>query len=378
MYLLYEYSILSYLGLSACEQLLRSWAQKSGVVHLKSNGEPTPVAEWLKHLPIADPVRTQLADIYSPSRGNIRNRLVHGGLLEIESKRQEQMLPIADPRRFQSPQGIDRWSAENVAHLVRAALGALDKEIAQRNGGPLSRADFNWMTNVALSAAEIELGQTIHCDFLESQDSGEEWLAQLSVFTRLFLPAVSVPFKIGFHGWVRRESPSDSLIQFMYLTFTFEPLYRLVVHLMREQILQVSLERGSNHLKMQYRMLEDRGKGLCTAPILNRILREVDPEYRGNAHTVLLLAVKARNALAHGAISGVTGNLFDGIGHLLVKSVQTLYTAAFHHLASDAAYFRYLKDPNTGELENWLAGERAMFRQIAQADAEAGALPKRR
>jgi hypothetical protein len=99
VYKLYENTILAYLGLASLEQILRSWAQKAGQLHMETNEIPGDLLKAVK--PLIDPgVLTAVEELYDSNSTNIRNRVMHGNLLEVESKRLETNLPVADRRKF--------------------------------------------------------------------------------------------------------------------------------------------------------------------------------------------------------------------------------------------------------------------------------------
>ena len=143
------------------------------------------------------------------------------------------------------------------------------------------------------------------------------------------------------------------------MMLVFEALYRSTAQLYGFRILQFS----TGH--MQYRML-DR-KQLCAEPIVDALVENVDIAHRSTARRVLELVTKARNAFAHGAIETLDQHTSDGIGHLIVKGVQSLVDAGVHKMTSEAAYYLWENDHRRQhglDLEDWLNGEEEVLKTI--------------
>lgn len=111
-----------------------------------------------------------------------------------------------------------------------------------------------------------------------------------------------------------------------------------------------------------------RAFGIVSPAILDLLVEHVAPSDRGTACEVFLLATKARNALAHGALTQADEQTLDGIGHVFAKATQTLVTAGLHHMVKEAAYFIYLNDhPDVhGQHDaDWQKASKAIFDRIA-------------
>ena len=54
---------------------------------------------------------------------------------------------------------------------------------------------------------------------------------------------------------------------------------------------------------------------------------------------------------AHGAVTEFDQHTCLGMGHIIIKAVQTLVTAGQHHMVREVAYYRWLNEGNgkTGE-----------------------------
>lgn len=78
---------------------------------------------------------------------------------------------------------------------------------------------------------------------------------------------------------------------------------------------------------------------------------------------ILRLAVKARNALAHGAVVRFDEPTSDGIKRLLAEAIQLLVEAGRHHMILEAAWYNW-KDihgfQDGHHLDDWQTGESAI------------------
>ncbi|MGC3971609.1 MAG: hypothetical protein QM775_30975 [Pirellulales bacterium] len=361
---LYEYTVLSYLALSSIEMLLRARASGMGVPHLKPTGAPNGVLDWINGINLQPATLAAVTNLYDSSQGNIRNRIMHGNLLEIEAKGTEARMHAGFPGLFPnlgSP-ASDPYSPLNIAHSCLDVLQVVDAEI--HGTGGLSNHDLNWISQVGLSAQEVQFGLRLNVDIL-----GEDrlrWHETLSDYLNATLPALKQLFTIGFIGWLRGGT-AWSLPRFMALGFTFEAIYRLTAHLLGESVVQASRMRGRPFLKTQYRMLDGRAQGLAHDRVLDRLVDHVGQAERGTAKYILQLAIKARNAMAHGAVPIVAGQDADGWGHIFVKAVQTLVTCGLDHLVDECAYYRWKnvrREANGFDMVDWQVAQREMYRRV--------------
>lgn len=360
-YRLYEHTILAYLALACIEQLMRTWATNRSVKHMHVSGRPIGVTEWMKDLNPTAALIEDLREIYDPNRSNIRNRVMHGNLLEIEGKLLDTRLPIADAQRFPMNTS-DPYLPANISSICLSCLQRVDQEIALN--ATLEESDLSWTNFFSLSPDEIDFGYHLRVDFLTGE--GEEWLNYVTRYLNAIMPALKQPFCIGFIGWMQRPS-NDSLPRFMALGLVFESIYRITVHLLGFSILQVSRPNGTKKLKYQYRMLDERPTGLFRDEILNQIVSHVDPNDHLAAKRTLRLALKARNAFSHGAIPSMDEKTADAIGHLFVKSVQTLVSGGLHHMVKQASYFEWQNSLENQHEDCWYRGESEVFDMIRRA-----------
>jgi hypothetical protein len=378
---LYEYTCLAYLALACIDQLLRSWATRRGLNHVKVDGTPLPITrQWFKSLPISPVLRADIEALYSADGGNVRNRIVHGGLIDIEAKRLEIVLPIANPSRYKARMAArqDPWSQRAIARNCLNVLQRIDDEVVAE-GGVLGAAELTWMASVAPSSADVLRGQQVHCDFLEGAEEALAWQERLNGFLSAVFPSVKQCFAVSFHGWSGHFNPTTTVPQFLFLVFTFEPIFRLVAHLIGCPILQRPEPGAVGAFKVQYRMLEARDKGLCTSDVFDQILADVNYAQRPLARDVIMTAVHLRNALAHGALLALTPEDIDGLGHIVVKATQALVSAAHRHLVKEAAYYNYLERRRAGrpgdQGSDWTVGEGAIARLLRAERARKAAMP---
>lgn len=159
---------------------------------------------------------------------------------------------------------------------------------------------------------------------------------------------------------------------------TFKGLYRLTAQLLGFEVLQRS-SLGETGRMFQYRMLDARANGLCRPALIHTLVEEFSPSDRPNAIRTVQLAVKARNALSHGALLRHDENDHWTAGHLFIKATQLLMSVAFRRMTRVRAYFRYRnRSPGTAcdSVGDWLAAESEMLemmRRLSDAQQERSA-----
>jgi hypothetical protein len=181
----------------------------------------------------------------------------------------------------------------------------------------------------------------------------------MSNYLNATVPNIKQFITIGILGWVGKHQ-SDTLVRFMAMVLVFETAYRSVAQIYGFQTIQVS----QNHV--QYRMLDDQQ--LCNDSVLDALTSGIPTSQRSLAHKVSRLAVKIRNAIAHGGIASFDTYISDTAGHLVIKAIQGLVAAGIHQMCQVAAYHHW-KDVNEerlgSELEDWLAGEKQVLHTVA-------------
>jgi hypothetical protein len=346
----HEYTIASYLALVGIEQVLRGAAERAGIHHTDK-----PVLDWVDHIGLAPAGRESVAAIYERTRGNIRNRFMHAGLLDIESKRMEQVLASSGLRN--APATQDPYSPRSIAAVCITALATIDADVAR--AGRLSATHFGWTSKLDLTAAELQIGANLPFDF--AQPDGVALQRQMSDFLTVVAPAMSQLFRVGFVGWIRRANP-DTIPMFAAMLIVFEGLARTVVHLCGLPVLQ----RDDKHGRCQYLMFDERG--IASQIVRERMLAELPEAEKPIADNVLTLAIKVRNAFAHGAVLSPDSAYFDAIGQLVAKSSLVFMSAAENHMIREAAYFEGQRSARS-DLDNWLAAESRVLGDIAAAAA---------
>lgn len=157
-------------------------------------------------------------------------------------------------------------------------------------------------------------------------------------------------------------------------------MHRFTAHILRADVTGIqggTIQKGhqqQRHIShFQYRMLDTRNDGLFSKQVLDLILQHLRAEDRPNARRVLDLAMKGRNALAHGALTQSDEYTLDGLGHIFAKATQTLVTAGLHHFTQESAYFIYHNQhPNLDgrDTEDWFQAEREVLTRISQIAQE--------
>lgn len=356
MYRQYEHTIATYMSLGSIEQLLRTWASHIGVNHLTPGSRPVPTGNWVHQLNPSPALLDRIEELYSVDRSNVRNRFLHGGLFDVEMSRAAIVLSHYFPGRYPAAAvGQSPYNIENVARMCANCLEAVEQEA--RAGG-ITPADTAWADQVFLMPAEIQLGHNLSADLLGPQ--GVQISEQIGDLISAVAPEIGQFTRVGLIGWYGLNPP-DPLVRFMALVLIFEALYRVVAHLLGIAVLQ----RDDLNKRYQYLMLDEHG--LCAPHVIARLVEIVPVQSRPVAERVLLLSVKARNALAHGAIRMFTPDMLDGAGHLILKSMHLLVAGTLHHMIREAGYYRYLsgRDGQGGDAESdWRWAQARIFASI--------------
>jgi hypothetical protein len=351
----YENTVLAYLALSCIEQLLRAWATHENVLTM-SKGKPVSVLDILGQLSCAPATVLQVKELYDSSRSNIRNRIMHGGLLDVISKHQELLLHIADPSRYPIRPGWRReeFSPENICRLCLDCLEQVDADAASRV--VLAKQHLSWAGSMRPSSSDLVFCSHLPNEFLGP--NGRDAWARVSNYLNAVVPSVKQFVTIGFRASLAAKA-SDTIVQFVAMMMVFEALYRSTAQLCGFRVLQIA----PGH--MQYRMLDELQ--LCAEPILNRLVDNVLVYERANAKRALELAKRTRNAFSHGAMEELDPNAKQSIGRVLMKCVQTLVDAGIHEMTSEAAFYLW-KNARKGQhgfdTEDWLKAENEVLNRI--------------
>jgi len=270
---------------------------------------------------------------------------------------------LAQPNRALAPQlsnpGPDPLLPENLLSICLDYLGGLDAEAAAAG---IVSADLDWADQMWLTSDELEFGNHLHCDVLE-QDTAEAWEAYTGRFISANIPVLSMYRRMAWLGWLKPHSVRDSVLAFMAWGLVFEGVYRLVAHLHGFSVLQRSCF-GSEGRCFQYRMLDRREGGLCADPVIAELVSYISPADHEYARRTLKLAVKVRDALAHGAMLKHDEMDHLAAGHVMIKALQLLMGSALHKMSKVSAYYHwktFRKGADGYELPDWLHGEKQVF-----------------
>ena len=131
-------------------------------------------------------------------------------------------------------------------------------------------------------------------------EEGKRWWERIDDFLTAVTPNIKILFDIGFMGWIDRKR-SERLVLFMALNMIVEALFRVNVRIHGGDILKCSSRDASDGpIVLRYKMLDQHE--LCSEETLERLVESVEPPSRDMAKRALTLAVKVRDAVAHGAI----------------------------------------------------------------------------
>lgn len=352
----YEYTTLGFMALSAVEQLLRTFSSAVGLLQGNEQFNNETLEKIALRLGGSSKIRQALDTLYGKEYGNLRNRILHGAQLHIRRHQIQAMLPIA-AANIHAPVD-DELSPQNTCRLCLECLEVVDEAITKIVA--LKPLDFRWTEHFQLSHFQIQIGMKMHCDF--QGEDGKLWWDRISGYLAAVSPNVRLLFDFGFIGWMDRKR-TDRFVLFMALNIVLEALFRIAVRLQGGEVLMKRIIKTPPSNVFRYKMLDERE--LCTPEILNRLVDSVKFEERQNAKYVLLLAVRIRNAAAHGALQSFDTDAGLAMGHLLVKAIQCLVDAGEHEMIKVAAYFRRENRLSVDDVAAWLDGEREVMEMIA-------------
>ena len=358
----YNFTILAYMALTGIEQLLHAQSERLKLPHVGPNGWLVEVDDLIDHLHLSSSLVARVRALYSTRDTNVRNRVMHGGLLEIEGQRTQNAYRLLTAAAGPNP---EPYSSENIANVCLSLLADLDAEISA--AGLLSQADMGWVLGKGLSSADMAFVGTLPDPREWAEADAEEWRSQLFRFLTVYCPAANVSAKIGFHGWLRHFDADDSFIQILFLGMTFETLYRTTLHLLGHEILQQTLNKAGTLYVFRYHVLDERQGGLCTPDALDKLVRSRPAHERARATECFKLAIGLRDAFAHGAIPDFPPAVLDSVGHVFVHAVDLLRHAAIDHLTREAAYYNWINNgrlPGTSDAD-WAHGRHQIDRLVA-------------
>ncbi len=367
-YARYERTILAYMAIASIEQMLRALAtnREGSAFHLKAGNIPKGVPGWVEHLGLPPGLVDRILVLFDSARGNVRNRIMHGVFVFTSTKRLQDNLSVlgmAPP--LPSGSSPDRYTPANIAHLALECLRDLD---AQFVGVPFTDADFEWAAAWRLTADEITFCSSLASELVLNADQSnlieaDNRRKELSEYFRAVMPGLGQFFRLGYIGVIQSHS-TNTLPLLHGLGIVFEPIYRLTCHLLGLEVVQKP-EKLTDILHFQYWMLDK--DGLCRESHLDRLVQHRDGSTREEAKLVLQMAVKARNAMAHGAVIRFDQPTSDGIKRLFAEAIQLLVEAGRHHMNREASWYNWKnvhKSQDGHHFGDWLTGEKEVGSKI--------------
>jgi hypothetical protein len=317
---------------------------------------------WATQLPLSHQTSALVAALYDAAAGGLRNRVAHGSLIDIDSKRYERVL-VASGQAARVAAGPDPYLPESVATVCIEALMAVDRDVGAAG---LASGDFHWMARLAPTAADCAFASSLRTGLDGPDPHG--WMQQMTRFLTVFCPTVGRVFTIGLVHWLSHQLPT-SHAELTYLVLTFEAVVRTVAQVLRAPCLSTSIM--GDELRAQYFMLDEAGLN-ATAFIEDVVGVVPSAASRANAKRCLQVATTTRNACVHGALGGATPAEIAALSKALVLAVDLLIARALHHMCEEAAYFVWMSETRGGRtIASEVAWQRGESTVLAMIEAEA-------
>ncbi len=316
----YEYYALLFGALGALEFLLRSSSPKD-------TAQSRDILRVVSKNPIVtEESATFITTLYGKRGSNLRNRALHGVYFDIEARRMEIVLASGHLNHLGvsqltlcSPSSWPEYNALAVVDMV----GRISAKCAARD------LDTTWVSDFMLDANELAFAEGLACDILSSMPALMQWHGQIDSFLKRVCPGLCTPLKLGLMGWSERHHSVDQFPQILFLALLLEPCIRLTLQFLGANVLERrdrALDGDTKAFGFQYKMLD--ADGLLSAPNVALLTEHLPEEQRPPAERTLRLAAKTRDALAHGALLSFDSGFRKAQGHLIVKSIQLLSSAA--------------------------------------------------
>lgn len=364
---LYEYTTLAYLATSCIEQLVRGYASSLRIDHLKPGGAPIGLNAVLidNDLPaLSADTQSLIQQLFDTSGSNIRNRMMHGLLLDSEAKWDE----TAAAAKNHLPMSVwtnDPFLPQNMYSVCHLVLARIDADLHRTK--MITSMEFDWAEKLCPSAADIAFATSVSSDLIREWNEGrlnddDSWVERLDRYAVKFMPSLQHFSTSAVLGW-HQDSGHKPLARFCGFALSFEAAYRLTVHLLGFEVLQKSRRKGPSgsveQLNLQTRMLDSRG--IQSKAVTDAIVSHMPVEKREEAIRCLSIAVQARNAFAHGAILSLPAATKDALGNAFFKSLQTLVDCGLNHFTKEAAYYNWINrgqsEPGSA-VDDWLQAKR--------------------
>ena len=224
--------MLSYIGITSIEQLLRSAAESRGLQHMRG-GKTIGITKWVGKLGLPTVTEEKVLQLFDPDQLNLRNLIVHGNVLDIGSKWLEVLLPINQPAKYDaSYSSNDPYLPRNTCQLVLECLERVDSDLVPLG---LGTADLIWTRDLMVTQDEITWARKLPNE-LYSEDC-ERWIRLTTDYPSALTPSLTQFITVGSMGaW--GDQDATTLPKFLPLVIQFEIIYRLSCHLFGFEILQ--------------------------------------------------------------------------------------------------------------------------------------------
>ncbi len=373
----FDATLLSYGALAGIEQLLRAIATQTGVTHLASSMRPMPVVDWISEPALALPVslKERLENLFSSDSENLRNRAMHGAVLETASKQLESALTVPNSTISETFEHLSS-GPDMPSNLAQHFLSVLQDLESHAAGRGLGAADLAWMYPLWITPSHVALGQSIYRQTVGDLESAQEQGARLSMFIATSLPIFAKHRLFGSLGQYVKSNIHEKLILSLSWGVMFEGSYRLVAYMHGSNVIQRS-PRGRDQRQFQYRMLDTRSGGLCDDSTLTTLTSALPLEERRWAKELLLIAIKLRNAFSHGAVPSYSVAEHQSVGHIYMKATTLLVGAAIHKMTAVGAFYEWERrsDDTGNALEDWLKAEMLILEQFRETSKRRFTLP---
>jgi len=319
----YEYAALGLSAIAATEFLLRTATERSAIEGL--DARYAGVMEMVEKLPITPELRAELATIFDANGPNVRNRSLHGGFLEIESRRTDLLMASGIGSAAGIPElnlDTDPYLPQNAAAIALRAIARLDAELAGQ--ALIDPTALKWVQHFHLTAPDLAFAVALDEPTVAILEQDRTVMVK---YLRDDLPCLSMPVQLGIYGWTKPKHDASLVQLFAFLSVMFEPTIRLILQAAGFPVLQRSPYKGKRLVR--YRMLDDNS--LIADAILQWIEDGVPAAERADCRKTVKLAVQCRDAFAHGAVVTFDAATRKAYGALLTKSLYLIITAARTH-----------------------------------------------
>lgn len=308
----YEYATLLSVLITFSENVLRNIGEFYGIQQKNIHDLMKKLKATNVFTPYND-IIDLFEKIFSPTELNLRNKVMHGGFFRSESERVEML--------FNKKLFID--SPKNVKNYCRMLIFFINSLLKIY---PSSLSATTWQNKYLYTQNEEIFLRKLKYDFLTS-DALDLVIQMKNMFNSDEIPSCfSTPIKFGTNSsFYCRYSFSfsfDLYFNFSSLCISFEAIFRsiLLSH-------GVEIYTAEKHRKIscRYKMLDT--DGLIDDNVMRFLTKNLKCRERIVARKTILLAVKARNAFAHGAtLQNFDQKLLFLYSHAITKTILLFST----------------------------------------------------